>query len=270
MLKMNDFDKSDEISDFDVAIIGMAGRFPGANNVDEFWKNLSSGVESISFFSDEELAEAGVDPDFITDPNYVKASSILDSPELFDASFFGYFPREAKFMDPQQRLFLECSWEALEHAGYDADRYTGPIGVYAGTTMNTYILFSGLLSNYLSEPLPVLIGNDKDFLTTRVSYKLNLRGPSVTVQSACSTSLVAAHMACQSLLNQELLQDIFIKRGKYILLMDTAGLLTPKRRGRFLAAVWELSSSSAWKMPSQMEIASMLLLKAQLSIMMVH
>jgi acyl transferase domain-containing protein/thioesterase domain-containing protein len=221
MLKMNDFDKSDEISDFDVAIIGMAGRFPGANNVDEFWKNLSSGVESISFFSDEELAEAGVDPDFITDPNYVKASSILDSPELFDASFFGYFPREAKFMDPQQRLFLECSWEALEHAGYDADRYTGPIGVYAGTTMNTYILFSGLLSNYLSEPLPVLIGNDKDFLTTRVSYKLNLRGPSVTVQSACSTSLVAAHMACQSLLNQEC--DMALAGGVTVRVPLTAG-----------------------------------------------
>ncbi len=189
--------------DFGIAIIGMLGRFPGANSVDEFWQNLCSGVESISFFSDEELKESGVDPAVLSDPNYVKASPLLDGPELFDASFFRYSPKEARFMDPQHRLFLECAWEALEHAGYDADRYEGPIGVYAGASMNTYLLFSGLLRNFATEYLPILIGSDKDFLTTRVSYKLNLKGPSVTVQTACSTSLVAVHIACQSLLNQE-------------------------------------------------------------------
>jgi phthiocerol/phenolphthiocerol synthesis type-I polyketide synthase E len=190
-------------NNFDIAIIGISGRFPGANSVDEFWQNLCSGVESISFFSDDELKESGVDPAVVSDPHYVKASPLLDGPEMFDASFFRYSPKEARFMDPQHRIFLECAWEALEHAGYDADRYEGPIGVYAGASMNTYLLFSGLLRNFTNEYLPILIGSDKDFLTTRVSYKLNLKGPSVAVQSACSTSLVAVHIACQSLLNAE-------------------------------------------------------------------
>ena len=190
-------------NDFDIAIISMSGRFPGANSVDEFWQNLCSGVESITFFSDEELKESGIDPAVLSDPNYIKASPILHGPEMFDASFFGYSPREAKLVDPQQRLFLECAWEALEHAGYDADRYEGRIGVYAGASMNTYLLFSGLIPHLSTQYLPILIGSDKDYLTTRVSYKLNLKGPSVTVQTACSTSLVAVHIACQSLLNEE-------------------------------------------------------------------
>lgn len=220
---MHDVDTSVKENNFDIAIIGMAGRFPGANSVGEFWRNLCSGVESISFFSDEELKEAGVDPAVLNDPDYVKAAPVLDGPELFDASFFGYFPREAELMDPQHRLFLECAWEALEHAGYDADRYEGPIGVFAGASMSTYLLFSGLLADFFTEPLSVLIGNDKDFLTTRVSYKLNLRGPSVTVQTACSTSLVAVHMACQSLLNEEC--DMALAGGATIRVPHRSGYL---------------------------------------------
>jgi phthiocerol/phenolphthiocerol synthesis type-I polyketide synthase E len=195
-MKNDDLLKDDNL---DIAIIGMAGRFPGAKNVDEYWDNLSLGVESISFFSDEELLASGVDPAALTAPNYVKAAPLLNDVDLFDASFFGYSPREAQFMDPQHRLFLECAWEALEHAGYDAGKYKGAIGVYAGSALNTYLLFSGLIPNLTTDYLLTLTGNDKDFLTTRVSYKLNLTGPSVTVQTACSTSLVAVHIACQSL-----------------------------------------------------------------------
>lgn len=192
-----------EQNNLDIAIIGMSGRFPGANSVDEFWQNLCSGIESVTFFSDEELKASGIDPAVLSNPHYVKAAPILNGPELFDASFFGYSPREAEIMDPQQRLFLECAWETLEQAGYDADKYEGPIGVYAGASMNTYLLLNRLPPNSVTDDLTVLIGNDKDYLTTRVSYKLNLKGPSVTVGSACSTSLVAVHMACQSLLNEE-------------------------------------------------------------------
>ncbi len=187
----------------DVAIIGMAGRFPGANTVEAFWRNLSAGVESVTFFTDAQLREAGVDPAVLENPNYVKASSVLDDPAFFDASFFGYSPREAELMDPQHRFFLECAWEALEDAGCDPDRYGGAVGVYGGASINSYLLYSGLASEFWDDYLPILIGGDKDFLATRVSYKLNFRGPSMTVQCGCSTSLVAVHMACQSLLNGE-------------------------------------------------------------------
>jgi len=212
---------------FDIAIIGMSGRFPGANCIDEFWQNLCSGVESISFFSDEELKESGIDSALLSgDHNYIKATPVLEGAELFDASFFGYSPKEAKFMDPQHRLFLECAWEALEHAGCDTDRYEGQIGIYGGASMNTYLLFSGLIPNFFTEYLPILVGSDKDFLTTRVSYKLNLKGPSVTVQTACSTSLVAVHMACQSLLNQEC--DMALAGGVSIRVPHKAGYFYQK------------------------------------------
>ncbi len=188
-----------------VAIIGMAGRFPGAANIEQFWQNLDNGVESIAFFTSEELEEAGVDPVLIRRPNFVRARPILEQIDQFDAAFFGYSPREAELMDPQHRLFLECAWEAMEHAGYDALNYNGLVGVYAGANLSTYML------NFLTDPEAVgpvndyqmVIGNDKDSLTTTVSYKLNLRGPSFAVQTFCSTSLVAAHLACQSLLNGE-------------------------------------------------------------------
>jgi acyl transferase domain-containing protein/NAD(P)-dependent dehydrogenase (short-subunit alcohol dehydrogenase family)/acyl carrier protein len=194
-----------------IAIIGLAGRFPGARNIDEFWQNVCNGVESISFFSEEELLASGVAPNLIHDPRYVRARGILDDVEFFDASFFGYSPKEAAMMDPQQRLFLECAWEVLEQAGMLRDgglpdTSQGLIGVYAGQSASSY-----LLSNVLANPtmlaetdtLSIQINNDKDFLATRTSYKLNLEGPSMTIQTACSTSLVAVHMACQGLLGYE-------------------------------------------------------------------
>jgi amino acid adenylation domain-containing protein len=188
----------------EVAVVGMAGRFPGARDIEQFWQNLCEGVESVTFFSDEELLAAGVDPALLAHPNYVKAGVVLDDLDKFDAMFFGYNPREAEAMDPQHRLFLECSWEALERAGYDPEQ-AGSVGVFAGAGPNAY------LYNLHSRPdvieglgeLQVAIGNEKDHLTTHVSYKLNLRGPSVAVQAACSTSLVAVHMACRSLLDGE-------------------------------------------------------------------
>jgi len=202
MTTSNEFMSTPE-NEFDIAIIGMAGRFPGARNVDEYWQNLCDGKESITFFTDDELMAAGVSPQLIADPDYVKAAPILDEPGEFDAGFFGYSPREARTMDPQHRLFLQSAWHALEDAGYDPDTVDGPIGVYGGAAINTYFMFSGLASQFVDDYLPTLIGNDNSFLTTRVSYKLNLTGPSVTIQTACSTSLVAVHQASQSLLSGE-------------------------------------------------------------------
>ena len=214
---------SDMENDFDIAIIGLSARFPGAKNIDEFWQNLCSGIESVKFFTEEELKEAGIDKDILNDPDYVKAAPVLDNPGFFDASFFGYSPREAQIMDPQHRFFLESSWEALEHAGYDPDKYDGAIGVYGGASVNTYLFYSGLISHYLTDWLQINLGSDKDYLTTRVSYKLNLTGPSVTVQTACSTSLVAVHIACQSLLNYEC--DTALAGGASIRVPHTAGYL---------------------------------------------
>ncbi|MES2299305.1 MAG: amino acid adenylation domain-containing protein [Pseudomonadota bacterium] len=189
-----------------VAIIGLSGRFPDANNIDQFWRNLRDGVDSVHVVSDEELAAAGVDSATIADKNYVKASSMLTGFEMFDAEFFGMAAREAEIMDPQQRLFLECSWEALEHAGYSPRTYAGAIGVYAGSSISTY-LFENIVTNphivAAYGARPIMVVNDKDFLCGRVAYELNLRGPAVAVQTACSTSLVAVHMACQSILNGE-------------------------------------------------------------------
>jgi acyl transferase domain-containing protein len=189
----------------DVAIVGLAGRFPFAKDVDEFWTNLCMGIEAVTFFSDAELLAAGVSPSVINDPNYVKAKAILQDVEHFDAAFFGMTAREAETTDPQHRLFLECSWEALENAGYDSETYNGSIGLYAGAGANGYLLnlypsaevFEGLGG------FRALIGNEKDHLTTFASYKLNLKGPSITVQTSCSTSLVAVHLACQSLIGGE-------------------------------------------------------------------
>jgi acyl transferase domain-containing protein/2-polyprenyl-3-methyl-5-hydroxy-6-metoxy-1,4-benzoquinol methylase/acyl carrier protein len=189
---------------FDIAIIGMAGRFPGANSVEQFWQNIRNGVESITFFSDQELMTR-VNPATLQDPLYVKAGAVLDDIKGFDAAFFGYTPREAELMDPQQRFFLECAWEAFEHAGYHTEMFAGSIGVYAGSSLSSYLLLN--IAPAMAEAveslhaLPALIGNSSSSLTTRTSYKLNLRGPSVFVQTACSTSLVAVHLACQDLLN---------------------------------------------------------------------
>jgi len=191
-----------------VAVIGMACRFPGAVTPAEFWQNLQNGKESISFFSDGELVAAGVDQALLTAPGYVKAAPVLDGVDMFDAEFFRCSPKEATDMDPQQRFFLECAWEALENAGYDPGNVPKRVGVYAGALVNTYLLYRLTvgrmpLSLDFSNFLETLISSDKDFLATRASYKLNLRGPSLTVQTACSTGLVAVHLACQSLLNGE-------------------------------------------------------------------
>jgi amino acid adenylation domain-containing protein len=188
----------------EIAIVGMAGRFPKAANIEEFWQRLSRGDECITFFTDEELAESGISATVLSDPDYVKAAGVLAGADLFDAPFFGFHPREAELMDPQHRIFLECAWHALEDAGYDPARYPRRIGVFGGAGLNTYLYEIGpTLSNSSALRYQAFIGNDKDFLTTRISYKLNLKGPSVDVQSACSTSLVAVHLGCQSLLAGE-------------------------------------------------------------------
>lgn len=193
----------DKEENFDIAVIGMSCNFPGAKNIEEYWDNLIHGRESITFFEETELIANGLNPQLINQPEYVKAAPVLEGPDMFDASFFGYSPAEAKIIDPQQRLLLECAWEALENAGYNTSQYTDPIGIFAGTAMNTYFMNDQFQSDFVTNYIPTLIANDKDFLCTRISYKLNLRGPSVTVQTACSTALVAVHMACQSVLNQE-------------------------------------------------------------------
>ncbi|WP_442948492.1 aminotransferase class III-fold pyridoxal phosphate-dependent enzyme [Nostoc sp.] len=201
MNQPNAFDSLDEI-----AIVGMAGRFPRAKNIEQFWQNLRDGVESISFFSDEELLSSGIDPATLSQPQYVKAGSVLEDIELFDASFFDFSAKEAQITDPQHRLFLECAWEALEGAGYDSEIYTGRIGVYAGVSLNTYFLTKLYTQPKVIESVGsyrMSIGNSPDFLPTYISYKLNFKGPSINVQTACSTSLVAVHLACQSLLNGE-------------------------------------------------------------------
>jgi acyl transferase domain-containing protein len=201
---MNEMVRNHEIPD-GIAIIGMSGRFPGARNLDEFWRNLDGGVESIVALSDQELLAVGVDPAIRLDPSYVGSGGFLQDIDLFDAAFFGFNPREAEAMDPQHRLFLECAWETLENAGYDAAKYRDSIGVYAGTGFSTYLLNviqDANLVNLLGGH-QIMIGNDKDHLTTHVSYKLNLRGPSLTVQTACSSSLVAVCLACRSLLDYQ-------------------------------------------------------------------
>jgi amino acid adenylation domain-containing protein len=186
----------------DIAVIGMSCRFPGARNLDEFLENLRKGVESLSQFSEEELLASGISPQLLRRPDYVKAGSVLEGIDEFDAGFFGIPPREAEMTDPQQRIFLETAWEALEDAGCDPQRYLGSIGVFAGANLSTYLLcnFNARFANTMPG-VPLMLANDKDYLATRVSYKLNLRGPSMTVQTACSTSLVAIHVACQNLLS---------------------------------------------------------------------
>lgn len=189
--------------EFDIAIVGMSGRFPGARNLDEFWRNLAGGVESIRRLSDQEILDSGVPESYLSKPHYVKAAAILDEPDHFDAGFFGFSPLEAKTMDPQHRILLELAYEAVEHAGYDPERYPGRIGVFTGAALNTYFMNVGLNKRLDEDYIATLIGNDKDFLSTRISYKLNLKGPSITIQSACSTSMVAVHLARQSLLSGE-------------------------------------------------------------------
>ena len=196
---------SQPLDDHAIAIIGAAVRFPGADDLKTFWENLTAGQESIRFFSEAELIAAGIEPELIASPNYIRGTGVLSNVTDFDAEFFSYIPSEAKFIDPQQRIFLETSWQALENAGY-ADPKDRTVGVFAGVGHNDYLIrnvvpFVQRGNN--TSVFQLIIGNDKDFLATRVSYAFNLKGPSITVQTACSTSLVAVHNACQSLLNGE-------------------------------------------------------------------
>ncbi|MEK6278976.1 MAG: aminotransferase class III-fold pyridoxal phosphate-dependent enzyme [Acidobacteriota bacterium] len=189
-----------------IAVIGMSGRFPQASSVEEFWRNLREGRESISQFTVEEVLAEQIPEETVRQSNYVRARAILDHVEQFDAPFFSVQPREAEIMDPQERLLLECAWQVVEAAGYDPKAYKNPIGVFVGAGFNYYYE-----NNLSSNPdivksfgsIQTLIGNDRDHVATLLSYKLDLKGPSLTVQTACSTSLVAVHLACQSLLNGE-------------------------------------------------------------------
>lgn len=203
---MGDLEPIDDRDLFGIAIIGMAGRFPGARNVDEFWRNLQAGVESIRPFTPDELAAAGIDKETLAKPSFVNAGAVMPEADAFDAPFFGITSREAEIMDPQHRVLLETAWEALEDAGYDAEIYQGAIGIYAGVGPNTYFQKNLATQPELLQLLgryAVLMASEKEYAVTRVSYKLNLTGPSVSVNTACSTSGVAIHMACQSLLNEE-------------------------------------------------------------------
>lgn len=220
---MIDSQKSDALDR--VAIIGMAGRFPGAVNVEDLWRNVCEGVESITFFGDNEL-DPSVDSALKDNQNYVKARGILEDVDKFDAAFFSINPREAEIMDPQQRIFLEVAWQALENAGYDPDSCDGLIGVYGGTGVNSYF------ANYLSLQQNVIgsfgehktaIANAPDYLVTRVSYKLNLRGPSVGMYTGCSLSLVAVCQGFESLMTHQ--SDIVLAGGIFIYCPQNRGYL---------------------------------------------
>ncbi|MBM4092908.1 MAG: type I polyketide synthase, partial [Planctomycetes bacterium] len=220
----------------EVAVIGLACRFPGAGSPDQFWRNLRDGRESIAFFSQADALAAGIDFGLVQDPRYVFAAPVLDNVEDFDAEFFGYNRREAEVLDPQQRIMLECAWEALEDAGYDPYRYTGSIGVFAGAVLNTYLVNYVLSHGGRSAGAParvltlssvdgfeLMVGSDKDYLPTRIAYKLNLRGPAINVQTACSSSLVAIHMAAQSIVSGEC--DMALAGGVSISVPQKAGYL---------------------------------------------
>ncbi|UGY28906.1 SDR family NAD(P)-dependent oxidoreductase [Bradyrhizobium septentrionale] len=218
-----------------IAVIGLACRLPGANSAEEFWSNLRAGVESITFFTPEQLEAAGVDRKATETPGYVAAKGVLEHADCFDAGFFGISPREAELMDPQQRVFLECAWTALEDAGCDPREYSGAIGVFAGTILSTYLLLNVWPDRKLVGTAGVFqtaLGNDPTFLATRASYLFDLRGPSVSVGTACSTSLMAVHLACQSLLAHE--SDMALAGGVSIhlpliggYLYEQGGILSP-------------------------------------------
>jgi acyl transferase domain-containing protein/pimeloyl-ACP methyl ester carboxylesterase len=217
-------DLSQHIDGSEIAIIGMAGRFPGAKNIDEFWENIRDGIESITFFTDEDLLAAGIKPAVLSNSKYVKARPVLDDIDVFDASFFGFSPKDAALMDPQLRLFMECVWNVLESAGYDPEAYEGTIGVCAGASMSSYLINNVCLNpnaHSLVRDAQCRVFNNLGSLATLIAYKLNLKGPCYSIQTFCSTSLVAVHMACQSLLDYEC--DMAIAGG--------ASIIVPQRSG---------------------------------------
>lgn len=224
-----------EFKNSDIAVIGMACRYPGADTIEDFWENLIGGKETIARFTEKEAAEAGVHPDWYSKPQYVFAAPVLENVDMFDADFFGISAREAELMDPQQRVAIEVAWQTMERAGYNPKDFSGSVGVYAGAGMNTYILNNVLpnrnklvTQNSLEvmnlESLggfQVMVANDKDYIATRIAYCLDLKGPAVNVQTACSTTLVSMHMACQSLLNGEM--DIALAGGVSVKVPQKSG-----------------------------------------------
>jgi acyl transferase domain-containing protein len=210
----------------EIAVIGMAGQFPGAIDIHQFWRNLKESVESFTFFSDRELIDAGIDPGKIKDPNYIKScGGVLEDKEYFDAAFFGYKPTEAEVMDPQTRVFLQCAWHALEDAAYDPGSYKGLIGLYAGSSSNfrwEALTFASGAINALGQFTSSLF-TQRDFLCTHVSYNLGLKGPGVYLKTTCSTSLVAVHLACQAILNGEC--DMALAGGVSIITWEKSGYL---------------------------------------------
>lgn len=208
----------------DIAIIGMAGRFPMAENVDQFWANLVSSRDCITRFSAEDLEKFGIAPEALENPNFIPAAGFIPDQDKFDAHFFEMNPRDAANLDPQHRFGLEVAWQTLEHAGYTAASVNGSVGVFAGVNMSTYLIFNLMQSEAIEESsdgLSTLIGVDKDMFATRISYKLNLNGPSVALGTACSTSLVCIHLACQSLLNGE--SKMALAGGAHIATPNTVG-----------------------------------------------
>lgn len=209
----------------DIAVIGMSARFPGASNIDEFWKNLCEGKECISRFNDNELHESGVNEDVYNKKNYVKAWGVINDEYKFDAAFIGYNPTEALTIDPQQRVFLEEAYKALENSGCDTSRFKRPIGIFASVGMNTYAskLRAVSTNSGISSDYQIMTGNEKDFIATRTAYKLGFEGPSATVQTACSSSMTAVHLACHCLINSEC--DMAFAGGVSIKLPQKQGYL---------------------------------------------
>ncbi len=212
-----------EINPLDIAVIGMACYFPEADNIDEYWNNLSKGICSVKLYSDEELLNRGIDKEMINHPNYVKASPYFSRSKYFDASFFNVNPSEASILDPQRRLFIENCWQALEDAGYVPEKYNGKIGVFGSAGINFYIknLYNNPDIVNMVGPLQIITGNEKDGLPTQTSYLLNLTGPSINVNTACSSSLVAIHLARQALLFGD--ADMVLAGGAAIIIPENVG-----------------------------------------------
>ena len=209
-----------------IAIVGLSGRFPGARTLEGFWEMLRRGGDARRVPTDAELDDAGVPPALRAHPQWVRSSYVLEGATEFDAGLFGYSPREAELMDPQQRIFMECAWESLDNAGYDPGRFKGAVAVYASVSLSSYLLRALMRQPDLMDAagsFGVMLANDKDYVATRVSHRLGLRGPSATVQTACSSSLVALHLACQSLLSGE--SDMALAGGSSVSFPQTAGYL---------------------------------------------
>ncbi|HEX2191409.1 MAG TPA: type I polyketide synthase, partial [Longimicrobiaceae bacterium] len=219
---MSDTGETDGLTGQEIAIVGMAGRFPMAGSVEELWRNLREGRDCISRFTDEELLARGVPAEYLKNPGYVRAAGTLEGVDQFDAAFWGLSPREASVMNPQHRIFLECAWEALEDAGYDPESFGGRIGAFSGAEVNDYWM------NLASSPrvgggLDARLGNTTSNVATRTAFELNLEGPALNVQTACSSALVAVHLAVQSLLNGE--SDLALAGGVSVAVPHGVGYL---------------------------------------------